>query len=164
MSATRSTPMPGAMPCWPTCATKPKLAGGEPLESVFFGGGTPSLMPPALVAALLVEAERLWGFAPDIEITLEANPSSVEAANFAELAAAGSTACRSGCRRSTTQRCVSRPAAHAQEGWQRSTRAKRIRARQLRPDLRRPGPDAGQMAAELTARSASAPGTCRSTS
>jgi putative oxygen-independent coproporphyrinogen III oxidase len=64
-------------------------AGGEPLESVFFGGGTPSLMPPALVAALLAEAERLWGFAPEIEITLEANPSSVEAARFAALAAAG---------------------------------------------------------------------------
>jgi oxygen-independent coproporphyrinogen-3 oxidase len=61
----------------------------EPLESIFFGGGTPSLMPPALVATLLVEAEALWGFAPGIEITLEANPSSVEAANFAELADAG---------------------------------------------------------------------------
>ncbi len=46
-------------------------------------------MPPSLVAALLAEAERLWGFAPDIEITLEANPSSVEAAKFAGLAAAG---------------------------------------------------------------------------
>src|SRR5688500_3218949 len=66
-----------------------EAAGGETLESVFFGGGTPSLMPPALVAALLQEAERLWGFAPDVEITLEANPSSVEAANFAALAAAG---------------------------------------------------------------------------
>ena len=65
------------------------IAGGEPLDSVFFGGGTPSLMPPALVADLLAEAERLWGFAPQIEITLEANPSSVEAANFAALAAAG---------------------------------------------------------------------------
>jgi oxygen-independent coproporphyrinogen-3 oxidase len=64
-------------------------AGGEPLDSVFFGGGTPSLMPPALVAALLAEAERLWGFAPGIEITLEANPSSVEADRFAGLAAAG---------------------------------------------------------------------------
>jgi oxygen-independent coproporphyrinogen-3 oxidase len=62
---------------------------GKPLESVFFGGGTPSLMPPSLVAALLEEAERLWGFAPDVEITLEANPSSVEAANFRALAAAG---------------------------------------------------------------------------
>ncbi len=66
-----------------------ELAGGEPLESVFFGGGTPSLMPPALVAVLLGEAERLWGFAPGIEITLEANPSSVEAGNFAALAEAG---------------------------------------------------------------------------
>jgi len=65
------------------------LAGGERLTSIFFGGGTPSLMPPALVAALLAEAETLWGFAQDIEITLEANPSSVEAANFAALAAAG---------------------------------------------------------------------------
>ena len=65
------------------------LAGGEPLTSIFFGGGTPSLMPPALVAALLAEAELLWGFAPGMEITLEANPSSVEAKNFASLAAAG---------------------------------------------------------------------------
>lgn len=65
------------------------VAGGEALTSIFFGGGTPSLMPPALVDALLAEAERLWGFDPAIEITLEANPSSVEAANFAALAGAG---------------------------------------------------------------------------
>ncbi len=64
-------------------------AGGGPLESIFFGGGTPSLMPPALVAALLAEAEKLWGFAPGIEITLEGNPSSVEADNYAALASAG---------------------------------------------------------------------------
>ena len=61
----------------------------KPLVSIFFGGGTPSLMPPSLVASLLREAERLWGFAPGIEITLEGNPSSVEAANFADLARAG---------------------------------------------------------------------------
>ena len=64
-------------------------AAGEPLDSIFFGGGTPSLMPPALVEALISEAESLWGFADDIEITLEANPSSVEASNFAALAKAG---------------------------------------------------------------------------
>ncbi|EAQ30166.1 coproporphyrinogen III oxidase [Erythrobacter sp. NAP1] len=63
--------------------------GYEKLTSIFFGGGTPSLMPPKLVSALLNEAEKLWGFAPEIEITLEANPSSVEAANFAALASAG---------------------------------------------------------------------------
>ncbi|MBD2841810.1 radical SAM family heme chaperone HemW [Erythrobacter rubeus] len=64
-------------------------AGGETLTSIFFGGGTPSLMPPRLVESLLSEAQDLWGFDSDIEITLEANPSSVEAANFADLAAAG---------------------------------------------------------------------------
>jgi oxygen-independent coproporphyrinogen-3 oxidase len=62
---------------------------GRRLESIFFGGGTPSLMPPATVATVLDAAERAWGFAPGIEITLEANPSSVEAARFADLAAAG---------------------------------------------------------------------------
>ena len=59
------------------------------LTSIFFGGGTPSLMPPSTVAALIDAAERHWGFADNIEITLEANPSSVEAARFADLAAAG---------------------------------------------------------------------------
>ncbi len=66
-----------------------QLAAGEALDSIFFGGGTPSLMPPGLVGRLLEEAETLWGFDPAIEITLEANPSSVEAANFASLASAG---------------------------------------------------------------------------
>jgi len=65
------------------------LTGGRLLTSIFFGGGTPSLMPPALVAALIEAAGRHWSFTPDIEITLEANPSSVEAARFADLAAAG---------------------------------------------------------------------------
>ncbi|MBV9882976.1 MAG: coproporphyrinogen III oxidase [Sphingomonadaceae bacterium] len=62
---------------------------GRRLGSIFFGGGTPSLMPPSTVAALIEAAEAYWGFAPEIEITLEANPSSVEAARFADLAAAG---------------------------------------------------------------------------
>lgn len=65
------------------------LTKGRPLSSIFFGGGTPSLMPPAIVAALIQAADAAWGFAPGIEISLEANPSSVEAAHFADLAAAG---------------------------------------------------------------------------
>lgn len=65
------------------------LTPGRPLSSIFFGGGTPSLMPPALVADILAAADRHWGFAEGIEITLEANPSSVEAARFGDLAAAG---------------------------------------------------------------------------
>jgi putative oxygen-independent coproporphyrinogen III oxidase len=65
------------------------LTRGRRITSIFFGGGTPSLMPPSTVATLITAAERLWGFAEDIEITLEANPSSVEAARFNDLAAAG---------------------------------------------------------------------------
>lgn len=65
------------------------LTPGRSLSSIFFGGGTPSLMPPATVAALITAAHQHWGFTPDIEITLEANPSSVEAAHFADLALAG---------------------------------------------------------------------------
>ena len=65
------------------------LTPGRKLTSIFFGGGTPSLIPPSTVAALIEAAERHWGFADDIEITLEANPSSVEAARFVDLAAAG---------------------------------------------------------------------------
>jgi putative oxygen-independent coproporphyrinogen III oxidase len=62
---------------------------GRKLGSIFFGGGTPSLMPPETVAAVIEAAERHWGFEPGIEITLEANPSSVEAARFADIASAG---------------------------------------------------------------------------
>ena len=63
------------------------IAPGFVVSSVFFGGGTPSLMPPGIVAALL---EHLRPYmSPACEVTLEANPTSVEAANFAELAHAG---------------------------------------------------------------------------
>ena len=62
---------------------------GRTVGSIFFGGGTPSLMPPETVAAVIAEADALWGLADDVEITLEANPNSVEVANFADLAAAG---------------------------------------------------------------------------
>lgn len=62
---------------------------GRRLASIFFGGGTPSLMPPATVAAIIEAACAHWPPEADIEITLEANPSSVEAARFAGFAAAG---------------------------------------------------------------------------
>jgi putative oxygen-independent coproporphyrinogen III oxidase len=62
---------------------------GPKLGSIFFGGGTPSLMAPQTVAALIEAAEAHWGFCADVEITLEANPSSVEAARFADLARVG---------------------------------------------------------------------------
>lgn len=59
------------------------------VTSIFFGGGTPSLMPPAMVGLLLDRIAALWEIAPDIEATLEANPTSAEAANFRGYRAAG---------------------------------------------------------------------------
>ena len=64
-------------------------APGRRVETMFFGGGTPSLMEPETVAALIARTRQLWDSAPDIEITLEANPTSVEAGRFAALAEAG---------------------------------------------------------------------------
>ncbi|MGP3696646.1 radical SAM family heme chaperone HemW [Rhodobacter sp. NSM] len=55
---------------------------GRVLNSVFFGGGTPSLMEPDLVAAILETVRATWPFANDLEVTLEANPGSVEAGRF----------------------------------------------------------------------------------
>jgi len=62
---------------------------GRPVRSVFFGGGTPSLMQPETVAAVLEAIDRHWGFEPDAEVTLEANPTSVEAGRFAAYRQAG---------------------------------------------------------------------------
>lgn len=62
---------------------------GRRLTSIFFGGGTPSLMDPETVAALIEAANGHWAAAPDLEVTLEANPTSSEAEKFAAFAAAG---------------------------------------------------------------------------
>ncbi|MEW9920533.1 radical SAM family heme chaperone HemW [Marimonas sp. MJW-29] len=62
---------------------------GRVLNSVFFGGGTPSLMDPDTVAAIIAVIRQHWPVANDLEITLEANPSSVEAGRFAAFRAAG---------------------------------------------------------------------------
>ena len=59
------------------------------VTSIFFGGGTPSLMEPATAAAVIDRIAERWPVAPSLEITLEANPSSVEADRFAALAIAG---------------------------------------------------------------------------
>lgn len=65
------------------------LTGPRVLNSIFFGGGTPSLMQPETVAAVIDAARDGWQFANDIEITLEANPGSVEAGRFAAYRDAG---------------------------------------------------------------------------
>ncbi len=63
--------------------------GGRTVTSVFFGGGTPSLMSPATAAALIERVTTLWTVAEGAEITLEANPSAAEAVRFEALHAAG---------------------------------------------------------------------------
>jgi putative oxygen-independent coproporphyrinogen III oxidase len=63
--------------------------GPRRIESIFFGGGTPSLMEPETVAAVIEEAGKLWELPADTEITLEANPTSVEAEKLRGFKAAG---------------------------------------------------------------------------
>jgi oxygen-independent coproporphyrinogen-3 oxidase len=65
------------------------LTGPRAVSSIFLGGGTPSLMAPATVGGLIEEVARIWGIAERAEITLEANPNSVEAGRFAGYRAAG---------------------------------------------------------------------------
>ncbi len=65
-----------------------ELAGRE-VGSIFFGGGTPSLMDPALVDTILTAISRHWPLSPDVEVTLEANPTSVEAGKFRAFRSAG---------------------------------------------------------------------------
>jgi oxygen-independent coproporphyrinogen-3 oxidase len=62
---------------------------GRTVSTIFFGGGTPSLMQPATIAGVLNSIARQWRVAPDAEITLEANPTSVEAGRFRGYRAAG---------------------------------------------------------------------------
>lgn len=65
------------------------LSDTRTVTSIFFGGGTPSLMQPATVGALIDEVASLWDVADDLEITLEANPTSVEADKFKAFRSAG---------------------------------------------------------------------------
>jgi oxygen-independent coproporphyrinogen-3 oxidase len=62
---------------------------GRTVSSIFFGGGTPSLMRPATIAGVIEAVARHWRIAPDVEITLEANPTSVEVERFRGYRAAG---------------------------------------------------------------------------
>ena len=66
-----------------------KAAPGRTVTSIFFGGGTPSLMSPRMTGALLDAIAAHWSVSSDVEITLEANPTSVEAENFKGYASAG---------------------------------------------------------------------------
>ena len=64
-------------------------APGRTVSTIFFGGGTPSLMQPATVASILDAIAKHWHVAPDVEVSLEANPTSVEATRFRGYRSAG---------------------------------------------------------------------------
>jgi oxygen-independent coproporphyrinogen-3 oxidase len=70
-------------------AATAERTGSRTVSSIFMGGGTPSLMKPETVGAILDTIGRHWSVAPDVEVTLEANPTSVEAARFRGYRAAG---------------------------------------------------------------------------
>ena len=70
-------------------AHRAALAPGREVTSIFFGGGTPSLMKPETVGAILDQIARNWSISPKAEITLEANPTSVEAERFRGYRSAG---------------------------------------------------------------------------
>jgi oxygen-independent coproporphyrinogen-3 oxidase len=69
--------------------TQAPRAAGRAIRSVFMGGGTPSLFSPSALAGLLESLQKFLPFEPDAEITLEANPATVERGRFAEYQAAG---------------------------------------------------------------------------
>jgi oxygen-independent coproporphyrinogen-3 oxidase len=84
---------------------------GRTVSSIFFGGGTPSLMQPSTIAGVLNSIARQWRVAPDAEITMEANPTSVEAlSRLSRGRRQPRVARRAGARRSCAGR--TRPAAH----------------------------------------------------
>lgn len=79
---------------WPTAYRREmefyrEKTGARHIQSVFFGGGTPSLMEPSVVQAVIDDIDRLWGLPNDVEITLEANPTSVEADKLRGFKSAG---------------------------------------------------------------------------
>ena len=122
--------------------------GPRRLTSIFFGGGTPSLMEPETVAALIDDAHRLFRPAENIEITLEANPTSVEAGRFAAFRDAGVNRVSIGVQ-SLDQQALSllgRQHSAAQAIDALETARAHFPAYLLRPDLCAPWSDAGDLA------------------
>ena len=98
---------------------------GRSVSTIFFGGGTPSLMQPATVAAVLDAIARHWSVAADVEVTLEANPTSVEADALSRLSFGRRQprlARRAGARRSRARRA--RAPAHGARGARRRRRSR----------------------------------------
>ena len=141
-------------------------APGRTVTSIFFGGGTPSLMQPATTAAILDTIGKHWSVDPKAEVSLEANPTSVEATRFRGYRAAGVNRVSLGVQ-ALDDAFVERawPDAHRARGARRRRgRPREFRALLVRPDLCAPAPDAGAMGApSSSAPLARPPSICRST-
>ncbi len=84
-------------------ATTAARTGPRTVTSIFMGGGTPSLMKPQTVGAILDTIGKHWSVAPDVEVTLEANPTSVEADALSRLSRGRRQSCVAG--RPGARRC-----------------------------------------------------------
>ena len=119
-------------------------APGREVTSIFLGGGTPSLMQPQTVGAILDAIGKHWRVAPDVEVTLEANPTSVEATRFRGYRAAGVNRVSLGVQAldDASLKALGTTAQRARGARCGRDRAHRVRPLFVRPDLRPPRPDA----------------------
>ncbi len=119
-------------------------APGREVTSIFLGGGTPSLMKPQTVGAILDAIGKHWRVAPDVEVTLEANPTSVEATRFAGYRSAGVNRVSLGVQALDDASLKALGRLHtAREALDAVAIARKIFAALfVRPDLRPPRPDA----------------------
>ncbi len=121
--------------------------GARTVSTIFFGGGTPSLMQPSTVGAILDAIGRHWTVAPDVEVTLEANPTSVEAERFRGYRGAGVNRVSLGVQALDDRALAELGRLHTAAGGARSGRRRplNLRALFLRSDLRPATADAGAM-------------------
>ncbi len=139
---------------------------GRTVTSIFFGGGTPSLMPPQAVGHVLDAIGQQWSVSPDVETTLEANPTSIEAENFRGYRAAGINRVSVGVQALNDADLKALGRQHSAE---EALAAFRLAAKvfpRVSFDMiyARPGQTPQQWRAELSRALASSKGTCRSTS
>lgn len=134
------------------CAAREPNSG--PLDTIFFGGGTPSLLEPAAVAGLLTAADGLWGIAAGAEVSLEANPGTLSPQALAGYRAAGVNRLSLGLQALDDDALAWLGRGHrAAEGRQAIEWARRAGFDNLSCDLifARPGQDAAALEAELSA-------------
>ena len=134
-------------------------AAAAPSRAIFFGGGTPSLMQPATVGAILDAIGKHWTVAPDAEVTLEANPTSVEATRFRGYRAAGVNRVSLGVQAldDDALKSLGRTAHRAGGARRGRDRARGVRALFVRPDLCAAGTDAAGLGRRAQARASRKP-------